>query len=221
MAGAYFHPPFFRFLRELAKHNDRDWFQANKPRFEKDVRDPFLAFIGALKPRLLTVSKHFVVDPRPVGGSLFRIHRDVRFSADKSPYKTHMAAHFSHAHGGGSAPGFYLRVEPGESLAGAGLWRPEAAALGNIRNAMVAAPKEWKRATHGLTLDGEVLKRPPKGCDPEHPLIEDLKRKDFISGTTYREAEVCAPGFLERYVEDARARAPLVRFLCRAIDLPF
>jgi uncharacterized protein (TIGR02453 family) len=221
MAKTYFQPAFFRFLKELEKHNHRDWFSANKPRFESDVRDPMLAFIGELQPRLAKLSRHIVVDPRPVGGSLFRIHRDVRFSADKSPYKTHMAAHFSHAGCEGSAPGFYLRLEPGQSLAGAGVWHPEAEALGRIREAMVAAPNDWKRATQGLRLDGEVLKRPPRGCDPQHPLIEDLKRKDFITGTTYTESKVCASDFLDRFVEDCRTRAPLVRFLCRALGLPF
>jgi uncharacterized protein (TIGR02453 family) len=221
MAKAQFQPAFFKFLKELEKNNDRNWFLANKARFEKDVRDPMLAFIRDLKPKLEKLSKQIVVDPRPVGGSLFRIHRDVRFSTDKSPYKTHMAAHFSHANCEGSAPGFYLRLEPGESLAGAGVWHPEAEALGHIRDALMAAPNDWKRAIKGLKLDGEALKRPPRGIDPAHPLIEDLKRKDFITGTSYTESTVCGPDFLERFVEDCRTFAPLVRFLCRALDLQF
>ena len=221
MSRAHFEPTFFRFLRELAKNNNRDWFVANKTRFEKDVRDPMLAFIADLKPNMAKVSKHIVVDPRPVGGSLFRIYRDVRFSSDKSPYKTHMAAHFTHANCEGSAPGFYVRLEPGDSLAGAAVWRPEPDALGHIRKAMVAAPDEWKRAVKGLELDGEVLKRPPKGFDPEHPLIADIRRKDFISGVTYKDADVCAAGFLDRFVADCKTIAPLVRFLSRAMDLAF
>jgi uncharacterized protein (TIGR02453 family) len=221
MAKAHFQPTLFRFLRELAKHNDRDWFQANKARFEKDVRDPMLAFISDLKPKMEKLSKHIVVDPRPVGGSLFRMHRDVRFSKDKSPYKTHVAAHFSHAKCEGSAPGFYLRLEAGESFAGGGVWHPEADALGHIRDAMIAAPNDWKRATKGLDLGGEALKRPPKGIAPDHALIEDLKRKDFITGTSYTESQVSASDFMDRFVEDCRTYAPLVRFLCRALDLQF
>ena len=221
MAATHFQPALFRFLKELRKNNDRDWFHANKARFEQEVRDPMLGFITALKPRLARLSPHFVVDPRPIGGSLFRMHRDVRFSPDKSPYKTHVAAQFPHARCEGSAPGFYLRLEPGESLAGAGVWHPEAEVLGQVRAAIVSAPNDWKRATRGLALDGEALKRAPKGFDPAHPLIEDLKRKDFITGAKYEESEICAADFLDRFVDGCRSYAPLVRFLCGALDLPF
>jgi uncharacterized protein (TIGR02453 family) len=219
--ATHFQPALFRFLRELKKHNERDWFMANKARYEADVRDPMLAFIRDLAPRLAKVSPHFVVDPRPVGGSMFRIHRDVRFSADKSPYKTHVAAHFQHARSRGAAPGFYLSLALDESYGGAGLWRPEPDALAHVRKAMVAAPGEWKRATKGLELGGEVLKRPPKGFDPEHPLVEDLKRKDFVTGTAFSESQVCGADFLDRFVAACRAHGPLVRFLARALDLPF
>ncbi len=219
MATPHFTPALFKFLRELAKNNEREWFQANKARYEKDVRDPMLAFIAALAPKLGKLSPHFKVDARPVGGSLFRIHRDVRFAADKSPYKTHVAAHFSHLRGEG--PGFYVSLEPKESYGGAGLWRPEPGPLAHVRTALMAAPAEWKKAVKGIELDGESLKRPPRGIDPDHALIEDLKRKDFVSGEPFTEAQVLAPDFLERYVAACKARAPLVRFLCRALDLPF
>src|SRR5262249_13960156 len=143
---AYFTPELFRFLRDLKRHNDRAWFQANKQRYEEYVRDPMLRFIAVVGPKLAAVSRHFVVDPRPVGGPLFRLYRDPRFAADKSPYKTHVAAAFRHASRGEmSQPGFYVHLSPGESFAGAGLWHPDPAALAEVRNAIVAAPQQWKR----------------------------------------------------------------------------
>jgi uncharacterized protein (TIGR02453 family) len=219
---AYFTADLFRFLRELKRHNDRAWFQAHKQRYEECVRDPMLRFIADVGPRLAKISAHFVADPRPVGGSLFRIHRDTRFAADKSPYKTHVAAAFRHeARGETSQPGFYVHLDPGECFVGAGLWHPDPAALAEIRDAIVAAPVQWKRATARLELGGEALKRPPRGYDPDHPLIEDLKRKDFTTGVAFTEKQACAPGFLDAVAAEYRRAAPLVAFLCRPLGLQF
>ena len=106
---AHFTPALFEFLAELSMNNDREWFQANKARYERDVRNPLLDFVADFGERLRTISPHMVADPRASGGSMFRIYRDVRFSKDKSPYKTNAGAHFRHevgreVHG----PGFYL-----------------------------------------------------------------------------------------------------------------
>ncbi len=95
-----FSPGFFRFLRELKANNRREWFEANKQRYEAEVKGPMLRFIAEFGARLRTVSKHFDADPRPVGGSMFRIYRDTRFAKDKSPYKTAVAEHFPHRAGG-------------------------------------------------------------------------------------------------------------------------
>jgi uncharacterized protein (TIGR02453 family) len=221
MGKTHFSTELFDFLGELKAHNDRDWFQRNKVRFDRNVRDAMLTFIADLAPRLHKLSRHFVVDPKPTGGSLFRIYRDVRFSADKSPFKTYIAAHFPHERCEGSAPGFYISLSPGESISGGGIWHPEADALKRIRDAIVAAAPEWKKAVRGLSVGGESLKRPPKGYDPGHPLIDDLRRKDFTSGHKYQDREVCGPDFLDRFVDDCRATAPLVRFLSGALGLPF
>src|SRR4030095_12093923 len=105
----YFTPAIFKFLTDLKKHNDRDWFKANKPRYEECLLQPALSFISDFGPHLHKVSKHFVADPRPVGGSLFRIYRDTRFAKDKSPYKTHVGIHFRHEAGRDvRGPVFYL-----------------------------------------------------------------------------------------------------------------
>ena len=127
----------FDFLRDLRENNDREWFQANKGRYLAEVRDPMLDFIGAFAAPLAEISPHFVADPRPNGGSLFRIYRDTRFSRDKTPYKTNAGAHFRHAAGKDAhAPGFYLHLEPGMCFAGCGVWRPDGPTVTKIREAI-------------------------------------------------------------------------------------
>ncbi len=219
-------PELFAFLRELKENNDRDWFNANKQRYLDEVRDPMLALVAGFARPLKKISRHFVADPRPVGGSLFRIYRDARFSKDKSPYKTNAAVQFRHEKGKDvHAPGFYLSLSPGEVYGGSGIWHPDSAALQAIREAIVARPQAWKKAVGGagfratFSLGGDSLKRGPKGFDPDHPLIEDLKRKDFVAMVQFSEDEALDPGFLERYAECCRIAAPMTRFLTRALGL--
>lgn len=194
---SYFTPDLFDFLDELRVHNERDWFQRNKDRYEKVVRDPFLHFIADLAKPLRQISPYFIADPRPVGGSMMRIYRDIRFSRDKSPYKTAIAAHFSHSKGeDGSSPAYYVHLEPDHCSIGAGVWRPEPKALNHIRDAIVAKPKRWEQITNGAEfrsscgMAGESLKRPPNGYDPNHPLIESLKRKDFATSSPLKDRDV-------------------------------
>jgi len=114
-------PELFGFLEELKDNNDRTWFQANKSRYEEQVKSPLLAFIGGFDERLQRLSPHFVADPRPVGGSMFRIYRDVRFAKDKSPYKTAAGIHFRHERAKDvHAPGYYLHLEPAGDVRSAG-----------------------------------------------------------------------------------------------------
>lgn len=228
MSAGSFSPRLFAFLRDLAANNDRNWFKANKERYEADVRDPALEFISAVGPRLDRISPHFLADARPVGGSLFRIHRDTRFSKDKSPYKTHTGIFFRHAAAKDvHAPGFYLHLEPGQVFAGAGIWRPDGPTARRIREAIDADPAGWRRATRGKRfsatwkLAGDSLKRPPQGYPADHPLVEDLMRKDFIATVGLRQADVTAAGFAESYGRTCADAAPFVRFLCRAVGVPF
>lgn len=228
MAKSHFSPALFKFLRDLEKNNNREWFQANKPRFEEHVKAPMLAFIEDIEAPLMKVSKHVVADPSPSGGSMFRIYRDVRFSKDKRPYKTHAAAHFRHAAGKDAhAPGFYMHLAPGDIFVGGGIWRPDSKPLKAIREHMAADPKAWKKAISGksfkehFTLGGESLKRPPKGFDAEHPLIEDLKRKDFIAGSSFKQSEVVKPEFMKSVVQRFKAMSGLMRFLTDALGVPF
>jgi uncharacterized protein (TIGR02453 family) len=219
-----FGPELFDFLRDLKANNDRTWFTAHKDRYEREVRNPALDFIEDFAPHLREISSHFVADPRPSGGSLFRIHRDTRFSKDKSPYKPYTGIQFRHELGKDAhAPGFYLHLEPGSVFAGAGIWHPDQPTLVRIREAIARDPQGWREAIAGerFRLAGDSLKRAPAGFDPEHPLIEDLKRKDFIGVVTLTEKQLCARGFVERFAQTCRDASPLVRFLCAAVDAPF
>jgi len=215
----------FRFLRDLKANNTREWFAANKGRYEAEVRGPALDFVADVAPHLDRISPRFVADPRPSGGSLFRIHRDTRFSKDKSPYKTYTGMQFRHELGKDAhTPGFYLHLEPKAVFVGAGIWHPDAPTLAKIREAIADDAKAWgagKRVGGRFDLAGDSLKRAPAGYEPEHPLIEDLKRKDFICVATLTEKDVCAPGFVDEFARMCSETSPLVRFLCAAVDAPF
>jgi uncharacterized protein (TIGR02453 family) len=226
--GPHFTPALFGFLRDLERNNDRDWFAANKARYVAEVRDPMLDFIAGFAPHLESISTRYVADPRANGGSLFRIHRDVRFAKDKRPYKTNAGAHFRHeAARDAHAPGFYLHLEPGGVFAASGVWHPDGPALAKIRDAIAGDAGAWRRVTSGKALGargelaGESLKRPPRGYDTDHPLIDDLKRKDFFALARYSEEESCAPGFMDEFAQTCRTFSPLTRFLTRALDLPW
>jgi len=213
----------FVFLAELRRHNNREWFNENKDRYLAEVRDPMLALIASLAPGLARISRHISVDPRPSGGSLMRIYRDTRFSRDKTPYKTNVGMHFGlEAPRDFDAPGYYLHLEPGSVFMGAGIWHPGADALRTIREAIVRDARGWKQARQvGLSHDENTLKRPPRGFDTDHPLIEDIKRLSFTTGVEFSERQACAPDFPARFVAACRRATPLMRFLTRATGVAF
>lgn len=225
---SYFDPSLFVFLDELSQNNNREWFQTHKQRYESEVRDPMRRFIADVGPHLHQISPRFVADPRPNGGSLFRIHRDVRFAKDKRPYKTNAGAHFRHEAGRNAhAPGFYLHLEPGMVFVATGVWHPDRHALTKIRDAIVDYPKRWQQVTSTPAiraaggLGGDSLKRPPNGYDPEHALIRDLKRKDFLARALFTDEQTCAPDFMDAFIETCRAFSPLTKFLTHALELPW
>ncbi len=224
--SAHFGPALFRFLEDLRANNDKAWFAANKHLYESAVKAPMLRFIGDFAEPLHRISAQFDADPRPIGGSMFRIYRDTRFSKDKSPYKTAASAHFQHrSHRDVHAPGFYLHLEPEKIFAGAGVWRPEAKGVAKIRSAIAAHPELWRKvaAKDALGADfelwGEKLTRPPKGFDVAHPLIDALKRKDFVVVTRFNEADVCRRDFADRLASRYQRVAPFVKFLTQAMEL--
>ena len=227
-ADGAFRPETLRFLEEIAANNERTWFQANKHRYEADVLAPALDYIETMGPRIERISGHFVAIPRRVGGSLMRIYRDTRFSHDKTPYKTNIGIQFRHERGKDvHAPGFYAHIEPGRCFLGAGIWRPESSALAAIRTRIVEKPNAWKRASgEGGFLDnyefgGQRLKRPPRGFAADLPCIEDIKRKDFIASCPLDDDDVIAADLAERTAARFAAAAPLMAFLCAALELQF
>ena len=220
--GPWLSPATFQFFRELEVNNDRTWFTQNKLRYEREVRDPMFSLIRDFAPTLHAISPHFEAEARPVGGSLFRIQRDTRFSPDKRPYKTHTAAQFRHNRGKDvHAPGFYLHVQPGHVYAGVGLWHPEKEPLEDIRQAILRDPEGWGRARHGLELGGESLSRPPRGYPTDFTYVEDLKRKDFICGQELGEEVALSPQLVERMGEFFRRASPFMAFLCGALKLEY
>jgi uncharacterized protein (TIGR02453 family) len=224
----HFTPALFDFLTELEAHNTRDWFHANTSRYREVVQEPMLRFISDFSGPLARISRHFVADPRPVGGSMFRIHRDVRFSRDKRPYKTHAGAQFRHRAGKDvHAPGFYLHLEPGRVFVGTGLWRPPGATLAAVRAAIDAAPRRWREVVGdpGFAvrhrLSGATLRRAPRGYPADHPLIDDLKRTDFVSVVELSESEAVSPDFLVRVTQACREAGGFMRFLTEAVGLEY
>ena len=215
------------FLRDLAANNDRDWFDAERGRYERDVRDAAFEFIEDVAMRLPDMAPHLTAQATSVGGSLFRIHRDTRFGKDKTPYKTNTGVHFRHERAKDvHAPGAYVHIEPGASFLGVGIWRPETAMQYAIREHIVEHPDAWtsaldRAASAGLTPSGDSLKRPPKGIDPEHPLLGDLKRKDFILTADVTDAEITSGAFLDRFEDRLRAARPFMSFVCAAIGVPY
>lgn len=220
--AASFTPDFFKFLRDLKRNNDRTWFADNRERYVRDVEAPMLQFIGDFAPHLKRISPAYITDRRRMGGSMFRIYRDTRFSGDKTPFKTWVAARFQHEARKKvpSVPAFYLHLEPKECYGGGGVYHVDMPALTRIRQRIVDLPREWAAVrAAGIEIEGEALKRAPAGFDPAHVHIEDLKRKNVYTLTEFTADDAMAGDFLERYVDSCERAAPLLAFLTRALGL--
>ena len=227
--ATYFTPATFRFLRSLARHNERAWFHAHRGDYERHVREPFLRLVGDLQAPLAGVSTHYRADPRPAGGSLFRIHRDTRFSGNKAPYKTWQGARLFHVRRREvPAPSFYLHVEPGGCFVGAGLWHPDTPTQRRVRQFLFDNPAGWVAATQARAFlrkfdldDSEMLVRMPAGFPPDSPLATDLRRRNFVALRTLGDDVVAGPRLLATVSRDLVALAPFVDYLCAALDLEF
>jgi len=217
----------FGFLNDLKKNNNRDWFNANKERYIESVVQPMCAFIVAMQPRLKAISKHYIADPKPHGGSMFRIYRDTRFSKDKTPYKTHVACQFRHDVGKDvHAPGFYVHLDTDELFFGGGIWHPPGPQLNRIRDFIADNARSWARIKNSKKvvevggIKGESLKRPPRGFNAEHVHIDDLKRKSFYVMAESEPSDALRPDFIDHMSDGFSRAAALNRFLCDALDLP-
>ncbi len=228
MADRYFTKQTFAFLEALEKHNERAWFETHQQEYEDFVRTPALDFISDMSDEMTAISRHFLAQPKKVGGSLMRVYRDTRFSKDKTPYKTNIGIQFRHEVGKDvHAPGYYLHIAPDECFIGIGLWHPEADVLFKIRQAIVEKPEAWGAARDDKTfrkhfsLEGDSLTNAPRGFAKDHPLVDDLKRKDFIGMAALSAATTMSPKLRRQVVEQFRAAAPYMRFLCQAVGLRF
>jgi uncharacterized protein (TIGR02453 family) len=227
--STYFTDKTFRFLRALARNNERAWFHAHKQDYDDHVRAPLQRLVTELQPHLAEVTLQFRADPRPVGGSLYRIQRDTRFANDKRPYKTWQGARLFHARRQELAtPLFYLHVQPGGCFVGAGIWRPESPTLRRIRQFIVDNPTAWKAAAHGPAFrrryrldDEDRLVRPPRGFPADFPFIDDLRNRSFVAWRDIDDATIIGPRLRQVLAKDLRDLAPLVDYLCASLDLEF
>ena len=228
MANCYFTPHTMTFLRKLAQHNQRDWFEQNKMVYEETVRTPALHFINDMADELAILSPHFLAQAKKVGGSLMRVHRDVRFGMDKRPYKTNIGIQFRHERGKDvHAPGFYVHIEPNDCFVGVGIWRPDAPALGKVRDVIAEQGNNWlavinsKQFKQYYALSGESLSRPPRGYAKDHPLLDDLRRKDFIALSALDDEQVTSSRFAKLVLNRFKAADSFMQFLCSALELQY
>ena len=223
-----FKPSLMKFLRDLEKNNNREWFADNKQRYEERIVEPVMEFIEAMQPRLESLSPHFLALTGKQGGSMMRVYRDTRFGKDKTAFKTNVGIQFRHELGRDvHAPGFYVHLEASGCFLGAGIWHPASDALGSIRRHIDSNPAAWKRARNGkrfretFELTGDSLKTAPKGFLTDHPLIEDLRRKDFMGIHRVTQKEIGAADFPKQATSTLRAAKPVMAFLCEALQVPF
>lgn len=216
------------FLEALSRNNNRDWFNEHKARYEEQVLDPALRFIQLMHDPLHDIAPHFAAIPKRVGGSLMRVYRDTRFSKNKTPYKTNIGIQFRHEQGKDAhAPCYYVHIAPDEVFVGAGMWRPDSEPLAKIRRRIADKASEWTRSSQDRTfrrhfhLGGESLVRPPRGFDKEHAMIEDLKRKDFIAVKNLDIGDAIDPRFQNKVETAFRAATPYMKFLCKAVGVPY
>ncbi len=207
----------FRFFAELESNNDKTWFHANKDRYEEHVRTPALEFVEAMLPKL---PGDYFGEPKKQGGALSQPHRDIRFSADKTPYNTHIGIRFKHRQGTRAepGPGYYLHVARKGSFWGAGIHLPQGDTIRAIRNAIAADPKGWRAATKHVTFgEYELLKRAPKGFPEDHPAIEELRRKDFTCWVQLSQKDLCDARLADRLAKETKKMEPMCRFLADAV----
>jgi uncharacterized protein (TIGR02453 family) len=230
MGQRYFTPAVFTFLRELEANNNKEWWEDNKDRYVDLIREPALEFIADFGNQLSTLSPHFRADAKTVGGSLMRPYRDVRFSKDKTPYKTNVGIQFRHESGKDvHAPGYYLHLEPGENFAGVGLWSPETKVAHAIRRKINDEPDRWKEAAHSKSFTSswslghaeEALKKVPKEYDADHPFADDIRRKSFTAGQRLSQKTVTSSDFMSQYLGELKKASQFNAFLCEAVGLPY
>ena len=225
------YPPFegfpregIRFLKSLKRNNNRDWFEKHKHEYEEFLKFPMQSFIVALQPHFQSFAPEFDLSPKR---SIFRIYRDIRFSNDKTPYKTHIAAHFvlRGKEKGFLGSGYYFHVEPGEVFIGGGIYMPDSDQLKGIRQAIAKRGDELLSIINDRSfkkrfgkLEGERLQRIPKGYDESHPMAEWLKLRQFFVGVSLPESTCYKASLVDTIASICTDADPLVKFLNRAVQ---
>jgi uncharacterized protein (TIGR02453 family) len=225
-----FRPQALGFLRRLKRNNRKGWFERNRGVYETEVRDPMRALVEEMDVRLARLAPELTGDPKH---SIFRIHRDVRFSADKSPYKTNAACQFYHQDAGrgagqdaqGAGAGLYFQIADGQCFVAGGMWMPARPALERIREAIAESPEAMNQLLRAPafrrrfgTLDSEaMLKRMPRGYPESHAAASWLRYRSFTATRTMSEREVRSRRLPETLARDFAVLAPLVRWINHAI----
>jgi len=210
------------FLRTLARHNKRDWFQPRKHIFEEQVKQPMRELVTVLNAAMMDFAPDHVTDPDK---AIYRIYRDTRFSKDKTPYKTHIAAYFrSRGTGRHEGAGYYCAVSPKEVAIGGGIYMPAPEALLAVRNHLAVHYAEFRKVSQSRTVrrllgdvQGEQLTRVPKGFAADHPAADWLRYKQYFLYTELEPKIATTPALVRTIVERFRAMAPFVAFLNRAL----
>jgi len=228
----YFSPATLEFFGGLRDHNSKVWFEAHREDYERQVKEPMQALVAAMDARFARFAPEIGGDPRR---SVFRLHRDIRFSKDKSPYKTHTACWFFHrgAHGkvgqqseGGSA-GFYFHLAPDASFVGGGFWMPPPPVLARFREAIARDPRGFGRLLSegrlrkrfGGLSEETMLKRMPRGYAEDHPAAAWLRHQSFTLGRRLSDAQVTSSRLPATLEADFALLLPLVRWLNATLGL--
>ena len=227
----HFFPPFegfpkqgIDFLKRLKKNNNRPWFHAHKDEYEQHVRFPMQCLIATLAQKLIDAAPEMEFNPKK---SIFRIYRDVRFSKNKAPYKTNIAASFRmrNRKSPTETPGLYVGIAPGEIFVGGGIYMPMGEQLKSIRRAMVSDQeaflavvenRRFKKEFGGI--EGEKLQKAPLGFPKDHPMIEHLKHKQFYVGKEYDDAVCLKVSFADTVASVFTDCMPLIRWLAKATE---
>lgn len=209
----------FNFLNQLKHNNNRDWFNANKEEYLKQ-HENIIAFADAL---LLEMNKHDYIETLSGKKSLFRIYRDVRFSKDKSPYKTYWAGGFKRATQE-LRGGYYFHIEEGNTMVGGGFWNPNKEDLQRIREDIAADDGELRKILNSSAfkktfgaLEGDQLKTSPKGFDKAHPAIDLLRYKQFIISKKFTDEEVLSPDFVLKVNTTFKEMRPFFDYMSVAV----
>jgi len=211
----YLRPAALTFLRNLARHNDREWFQPRKAEFEAELKGPMLAIVRRVTDAMIDFAPNHM---RPAEKSLFRIYRDTRFSADKRPYKTHVAAWWSHQ---GlektSGAGYYFHIAPKEVIVAAGAYMPEKDQLAAIRHWLLDHHDEFRKLLQNPKVrstfrefEGNALTRPPKGFPADHPALDLIRCRQWGLSATLPADEALKPTLAATIIRHFKIAAPVV-----------